>query len=121
MIAKFARNALAALTISFALGSAARAADVTLPKTAEDHEAMAKQYDEKAAEYRKEAAYHSDMAAAARKYEDEFKGHPTADSKAAAQMETHCATIMKDANKLAADAESSAKFHRMRAKELQGK
>lgn len=118
---RIVRNTLAALALSLALGPAARAADVTLPKTAADHEALAKQYDEKAAQYRKEAADHRDMAAAARKYEEEMRGHPTPESKAAATMAKHCGAIMKDADKLAADAESTAKFHRMRAKELEGK
>jgi hypothetical protein len=111
----------AAAALSLALGSAARGADATLPKTAADHEAMAKQYDEKAAEYRKEAAQHREMAATARNYEESMRGHPTADSAAAAQMAKHCGAIMKDADKLASDGESAAKFHRIRAKELEGK
>jgi hypothetical protein len=121
MITKTARNVLAALTISLAVGSAARAADFTMPKTAADHEAMAKKYDQMAADYRKVAAEHRDMAAAARSQTEEFRGHPSAASKAAADMEKHCSKIMTDANKLASDAEYEAKFHRARAKELAGK
>lgn len=97
------------------------AADVTLPKDAADHEAMAKQYEQETAEYRKVAAEHRDMAAAARKQEEEMRGHPTSEAAAAAKMAQHCGSIMKDAEKLAADAESAAKFHHLRAKELQGK
>jgi hypothetical protein len=121
MIAQTARNVLAALTISLAFGSVARGAEFKMPETAADHEALAKKYDESAAEYRKVAAEHRDMAAAARSYTEEFRGHPTAGSKAAAEMVKHCSTIINDANKLAKDAEDEAKFHRARAKELAGK
>lgn len=116
-----ARSVVIALAMVLASASLAWGADVTLPKTAADHEAMAKQYEQQAAEYRKVAAEHRDMAAAARKQEEEMRGHPTPESAAAAKMAQHCGAIMKDADKLAADADSAAKFHRMRAKELQGK
>jgi hypothetical protein len=36
----------------------------------------------------------------------------------AVKMEKHCMAIVKDAEKLAADAEWSEKYHRARAKEL---
>lgn len=114
------RNVAAALAVALALGSSVRAEEHALPKTAADHESLAKQYEEKAAGYRKEAAEHRDMAAEARKHAEEMRGHPTPESKAAAEMATHCGTIMKDANKLAEDAEAAAKFHHMRAKELRG-
>jgi hypothetical protein len=39
----------------------------------------------------------------------------------AAKMETHCLTIVKDVEKLAADAEFAAKLHGTRAKELSAK
>jgi uncharacterized membrane protein YccC len=120
MTARTFLRTVAALAMLLAWVSTGRAADVTLPKTAADHEALAKQYDEKAAQYRKDAAEHRDMAAAARKFEEEMRSHPTAESKAAASMAKHCGSIMKDADKLAVDAESAAKFHRMRAKELAG-
>lgn len=120
MIARTARNVAVALAMALALGSSARAEGVALPKTAADHQALAKQYEEKAAEYRKEAATHREMAAAARRYQEEMRGHPTAASDAAAKMAKHCGAIMTDADKLAADAEAAAKFHHLRAKELQG-
>jgi hypothetical protein len=51
------------------------------------------------------------MAAAARKHEVEMRGHPSAESAAAEKMAEHCGSIMKDADKLSADAESAATFH----------
>ena len=39
----------------------------------------------------------------------------------AAKMEKHCMAIVADVEKLAADAEVSADYHRLRARELQGK
>jgi len=35
-------------------------------------------------------------------------------------MEKHCATLIKDAEKLAADTQKAADYHHLRAKELQG-
>ena len=82
-----------------------------LPESAADHLALAASYEEKVAAWRKEAADHRAMAEAYK------KAHP-AD---AATMEKHCMKIAKDAEKLASDAEDTAKYHRLRAKEMQGK
>jgi hypothetical protein len=37
------------------------------------------------------------------------------------KMQKHCATLAKDADKLAADSEKAADYYSMRAKELQAK
>ena len=95
-----------------------RAAAAKLPTTVEDHLAMAQSYQDKVAEWRKEAAYHREMAAAYKKSHPDFNGG--ARNPAAVTMERHCAKIADDAEKLAADAEDTAKYHRLRAKELQG-
>lgn len=79
---------------------------------------MAKSYEEKAAAWRNEAAYHRERAAAYKKANPDLKGGIP--NYQAVKMEKHCMAIVKDAEKLAADAEDSAKFHRMRAKEMQG-
>ena len=89
-----------------------------LPTTAEDHIDMAKSYEDKVAEWRKEAAYHREMAAAYKKTRPDFKGGVR--NPDAVTMEKHCAKIANDAEKLAADAEDTAKYHRLRAKELKG-
>lgn len=91
------------------------AEEVKLPQTAEDHLALAKGYEEKAAVWRDEAEHHREMAAAYKK----FSKSPL--NPGIAKMEKHCLTIVKDAEKLAADADVSAQLHRLPAKELQGK
>jgi hypothetical protein len=95
-----------------------RAAAAKLPTTVEDHLAMAQSYQDKVAEWRKEAAYHREMAAAYKKSHPDFKGGVR--NPDAVTMEKHCAKIANDAEKLAADAEDTAKYHRLRAKELKG-
>ncbi len=92
---------------------------VKLPQTASDHLATAKQYDDRAAAWRKEAAYHHEMAADYKKAHPDFKGG--ARDPWTLKMERHCAKIATDAERLAADAEEAAKYHRLRANELQGK
>lgn len=114
------RTILAALAFTaFAVGAATSHADeVKLPETAADHEALAKQYKEEAAQYRKVVGEHQAMAAAY------AKAHP--DPKAGknpwnAKMQKHCEALAKDAEKLAVDADKAADYHTLRAKELQGK
>ena len=111
---------LATLALSLSLAAAtARAEEAKVPVTVADHMAMSKSYSEKAAAYRAEAAYHKEMA---RTY---AKEHPDRKSGArnpwTVEMEKHCNAIVKDAEKLAADAEWAAKFHEMHARELEGK
>jgi hypothetical protein len=105
---------------AFALTATASFADeAKVPTTTAEHEALAKQYREEAAQYKKVADDHRAMAAAY------AKAHP--DSKGGvknpwnAQMKKHCEALSKDADKLAADAEKAADFHTARGKELQGK
>ena len=90
-----------------------------LPTTAEGHAAMASSYEQKAAEWRKEAAFHREMAAAYKASHPDPKGG--ARNAEAVKMEKHCMAIVKDAEKLATDATWSAKYHHERAKELQAK
>jgi hypothetical protein len=77
-------------------------------ETAADHLAAAKWYEQKAAEWKQEAEAHRAMAAAYKKERPED----------AAVMEKHCNKIMKDAQALAKDAEDTAQYHQMRAKEM---
>jgi hypothetical protein len=85
-----------------------------LPESAADHLAMAESYEERVEAWRKEAADHRAMAEAYK------KARPAGDSDAAT-MQKHCRKIADDAEKLASDAEDTAKYHRLRAKEMQGK
>ena len=110
--------AFAAFTVSAA---AALADDVKLPQTAAEHEAMAKQYTDQAAQYKKVADDHKAMAEAYKKSVamPEIKGGKK--NPWVTKMEKHCEMLAKDAEKLAADATKAADYHTMRAKELQGK
>jgi hypothetical protein len=91
--------------------------------TPDEHLARATAYQEKAAAYREEAAVHRRMLAEFTRKE----GNPAQQSKAGrelpwiAQMRKHCESYIADAERLAADAESFADFHRKRAAELQAK
>ena len=83
-----------------------------------DHEALAKQYRDEAAQYRKVAQEHQEMAAAY------AKSHP--DSKAGKnqwtkKMKMHCEALRKGAEKLAAAGRQGRRVPSLRAKEVQGK
>ena len=106
----------------FAISATAALADeMKIPQTAPEHEAMAKQYKDQAAQYKKVADDHKAMAEAYKKSVamPEMKGGKK--NPWVTKMEKHCEMLAKDAEKLAADAEKAADFHTMRAKELQGK
>ena len=114
--ATIASFAFAAFALSASMSFAEEA---KVPGTTAEHEALAKQYKEQAAQFKKVGDDHRAMAAAY------AKSHP--DSKGGVKnpwnqkMQKHCAMLAKDADKLAADAEKAADFHTMRGKELQGK
>jgi hypothetical protein len=122
-IMKPVRTIIAVLAFAAFTASAtvALADDVKLPQTAAEHEAMAKQYKDQAAQYKKVADDHKAMAAAYKKTIATPESKTGVKNPWLAKMEKHCATLAKDADKLAADAEKAADFHTMRAKELQSK
>lgn len=98
-------------------------AEMSVPATPDEHLARAATYQEKAAAYRKEAAVHRKMFA---DYERQ-QSNPALQSKAGRElpwitkMRKHCEGYIKDAEKLAGDAERFAEFHRMHAEEMRGK
>ena len=97
------------------------AGEAKVPTTAEEHFAMAKQYQEQAAAHRKEAQDHRDMAEAyKRSAVDAHKGMGQRNPWVV-KMEKHCAAIAAAADKLATEDEKAADFHNLRGKELQGK
>jgi Skp family chaperone for outer membrane proteins len=128
MVPTIARRIVLALaigtfgTVAFAAPKEPAAANAPkIPATAEDHLALARQYQEKAATYRKEAQEHRDMAAAARDSSiNAHKAHGQKDA-SVAKMEKHCAALAAAADKLATENEKAAEFHTLRGKELQGK
>lgn len=96
---------------------------VAVPQTPDEHLARAASYREKAASYRQEAELHRKMFAAY----DKQEGNPALQSKSGrelpwvAKMRKHCESYMKEADRMAAEADRFAEFHRMRAEEMQGK
>jgi hypothetical protein len=97
------------------------AQDVKVAQTTADHQALAKQYTDQAAQFKKVADDHRAMA------EAYMKSFAAPASKAGqknpwvAKMEKHCQMLAKDADKVAADATKAAEYHTQRAKELEGK
>jgi hypothetical protein len=122
-IMKPVRTMVAALAFAAFTASAAFALadDAKIPQTTAEHEAMAKQYKDQAAQYKKVADDHRAMAEAYKKTIAMPVSKGGQKNPWLAKMEKHCATLAKDADKLAADAEKAADYHAMRAKELQGK
>jgi hypothetical protein len=100
-------------------GTAALADEAKVPATPDEHQAMAKQYREEAANFKKVADEHRAMAAAyAEKHVPTNGPRPNV---LAEKMKKHCEAIAKDADKAAHDAEMAATYHEQRAKELPGK
>lgn len=115
------RTIVASLAFAaFALtASASFAEDAKVPTTTADHEAIAKQYKDQAAQFKKIADDHRAMAAAYAKANPDSKGgvkNPWNE-----KMQKHCKALAADADKMAADADKAADFHTLRGKELQGK
>jgi hypothetical protein len=115
------RTAVASLAFAaFALtATASFAEEAKVPTTTAEHEALAKQYKDQGAQYKKTADEHRAMAAAYAKANPDSKGgvkNPWNE-----KMQKHCKALAADADKLAADAEKAADFHTLRGKELQGK
>lgn len=94
--------------------------DMKMPHTAQEHREHAEQYQKKAAEYRKEAEAHKKMLA---DYSKTVARNPkdTGESGYVKKMRIHCEKYSKAAEALAQEADDMAKFHTMRAKEMEGK
>jgi hypothetical protein len=129
MIRLIALGVAAVLTVASALAAGAanevrtptttdeaRKLTFKLPQTAEAHAALARSYEEKAAAWRTEAELHREMAAAYKASHPDLKAGIR--NPEAVRMEKHCMAIVEDAEKLAADAKWSARYHEARAKEL---
>ena len=115
------RTTIASLAFAaFALtATASFAEEAKVPTTVAEHEALAKQYKDQAAQYKKVGDEHRAMAAAYGKAHPDAKGG--AKNPWNQKMQKHCEALAKDADKMAADSEKAADFHTLRAKELQGK
>jgi uncharacterized protein YlxW (UPF0749 family) len=90
-----------------------------VPETARDHRGLAEHYQKQAAELRAEIKSHERMLT-------EFNKGVAKDSKSGEnpytrQMRLHCEKYIKAAENLEQEAVESARFHELRAKELEGK
>lgn len=94
--------------------------DMKMPRTAQENRDHAEHYQKKAAEYRKEAEMHKKMLA---DYSKTVARNPkdTGESGYIKKMRLHCEKYSKAAEALAQEADEMAKFHTMRAKEMEGK
>ena len=117
------------LTASLSIGGMAQAAhqdhsmhaqEMKAPQTAQEHKDRAAEYEKKAAEYRKDIAAHRKMLA---DYSKTVAKNPkdTGENAYIKKMRLHCEKYIKAAEALAAEADEMAKFHTMRAKEMEGK
>lgn len=98
----------------------AHAQEMKAPQTAQEHRERAEQYQKKAAEYRKEAEAHKKMLA---DYSKSVARNPkdTGENAYIKKMRLHCEKYIKAAEALAQEADEMAKYHTMRAKEMEGK
>jgi len=112
--------AVAFVALAFT-ATAALADDAKIPATAADHEALAKQYQDQAVQFKKVADDHRAMADAYKKNIAMPVSKGGQKNPWLVKMEKHCTMLAKDADKLAADAGKAADYHTLRAKELQGK
>ncbi|MBL8207894.1 MAG: hypothetical protein JNM09_26915 [Blastocatellia bacterium] len=94
--------------------------EMKAPQTAQEHRARAEEYEKKAAAYRSEAAAHQKML---KDYSKTVARNPkdTGENAYIRKMRLHCEKYSKAAEALAVEADEMAKYHKMRAKELEGK
>jgi hypothetical protein len=123
MLATKIRNTLAlAIFAAFAFtATGSFAEEAKVPETAAEHQAMAKQYTDQAAQFKKVADDHRAMAEAYKKSLTMPTSKAGQKNPWLAKMEKHCGMLAKDADKVAADATKAAEYHTLRAKELEGK
>ena len=94
--------------------------EMKVPQTAQEHRERAEEYRKKAAEYRKEAEAHRKMLT---DYSKTVAKNPkdSTENPYIKKMRLHCEKYIKAAEALAREADEMAKFHTMRAKEMEGK
>ena len=113
---------LLALTVpAFARGQEQKNSthEMKVPETARDHYDMAEHYQKVAAELREDIEMHKKMLG---DFTKSVAANPkSGENPYAKNMRLHCERYIKAAEDLAAEADASAKFHTLRAKELEGK
>jgi hypothetical protein len=124
-------GALLALATTLTAGAAAQDAkhdhaahaagqEMKAPQTAEEHRGRAAEYEKKAAAYRQDAEAHRRMLA---DYSKTVARNPkeTGENAYIKRMRLHCEKYIRAAENLAREADEMAKYHTMRAKEMEGK
>jgi uncharacterized membrane protein YcgQ (UPF0703/DUF1980 family) len=94
--------------------------EMKAPQTAQEHRDRAEYYKKKAAEYRGEAESHKKMLA---DYSKGVAKNPkdTGENPYIKKMRLHCEKYINGAENLGREADEMAKYHEMRAKEMEGK
>ena len=93
--------------------------EMKVPESAQDHYAMAEHYQKVAAETREDIEMHKKMLA---DFTKSVASNPkSGENPYAKKMRLHCERYIKAAEALATEADASAKFHSLRAKEMEGK
>jgi len=94
--------------------------EMKAPQTAQEHRERAEYYKKKAAEYRADAESHKKMLV---DYSKGVARNPkdTGENPYIKKMRLHCEKYISAAENLAREADEMAKFHEMRAKEMEGK
>jgi hypothetical protein len=113
------RLLLASITLLLALTVPVIAQEMKVPETAKDHHEMAERYQKSAALTREDIEMHKKMLA-------DFnltvvKTPKAGENPYSKNMRVHCAKYIKASEALAVEDDASAKFHTLRAKELEGK
>ncbi|HYL99085.1 MAG TPA: hypothetical protein VEZ90_09040 [Blastocatellia bacterium] len=95
-------------------------AETKCAETAKEQRELAKEYQAKASEYRKEAESHRQMLA---DYKKRFARNPKEilENPAVKKMRLHCERYINADEQKAQDADEMARFHILRAEELEGK
>jgi hypothetical protein len=116
---KRTRLLVVAMTILLAITVLVCAQEMKVPETATDHHQMAEHYQKVETQTREDVEMHTKMLS-------EFiktvaKNPKAGENPYAKKMRLHCEKYIKAAQALATEAAESAKFHDLRAKELEGK
>jgi len=113
------RLLLSAITLLLATAIPISAQEMKVPETAKDHREMAEHYQKVAAQTREDIEMHKKMLADFN--QSAVKNPKTGENPYSKKMRLHCEKYIKASEALAAEADASATFHNLRAKELEGK
>jgi hypothetical protein len=113
------RLLLSAIALLLAIAVPVSAQEMKVPETAKDHREMAEHYQKVAAQTREDIEMHKKMLADFN--QATVKTPKTGENPYSKKMRLHCDKYIKASEALAAEADASAKFHDLRAKELEGK